>query len=60
MLLWSDRDWGLRRKLLVTAALTKAVTHHALGKQNKDEYQDDSKQEISNPERGWSFSFRAG
>jgi hypothetical protein len=42
------------------AAFTEAMTHHALGKQKKDECQDDYEQEVSNPERGWSFSFMGG
>jgi hypothetical protein len=58
-LLGSDRDWGLRRRLIDTAASEEVVAHHALGKQSQDEYQDDSKYEISNPERGWLFSTRA-
>ena len=40
------------------AASKEAVTHHAMGKQKKDDCQDDYKQELSNPERGWLFSFR--
>ena len=55
-LLWSNGDWGLRRRLIDAAASEEVAAHHALGKQNQDEYQDDSKQEISNPERGWLFS----
>jgi len=55
-LLWSDGDWSLRRRLSDTPASKEVVAHHALGKQNQDDYQDDRKQEISNPERGWLFS----
>jgi hypothetical protein len=39
------------------AALKEAVTHHALGKQKKDECQHDYKHETSNSEVGW-LSFR--
>jgi len=35
------------------SAYTEAVTHHALGKQKKDDCQDDYKQELSNSEPGW-------
>jgi hypothetical protein len=42
------------------AAFTEAVTHHAEGKQRKDERQEDHKKEASKPERGWLFFFRAG
>jgi hypothetical protein len=51
-------DWGLSRNVFDLAALTEAVTHHALGKQKKDDCQDDYKQELPNPERGFLFSFR--
>ena len=37
-------------------ALMEAMTHHALGKQKKDDRQDDYKQELSNSERGWLSS----
>jgi hypothetical protein len=50
--LWSDVDWGLSRKVVDPAPFTEAVTHHALGKQKKDECHDDYKQEGSNPDRG--------
>ena len=38
------------------AALKEAMMHHALAKQNKDDYQDDCKQELSHSERGWLSS----
>jgi hypothetical protein len=38
------------------AAFKEAVTHHALPKEEKDDGQDDYKQELSNPERGWLSS----
>jgi hypothetical protein len=39
------------------AAFKKAVTHHALGKDKKDDCQDDYKQETSDSKLGWlSFS----
>jgi hypothetical protein len=47
-------------RLLDAAPFMEAVAYHALGEQKKDECQDDYKQEVSNPERGRSFSFRAG
>jgi hypothetical protein len=31
----------------------KAVTHHALAKQEEDDYQNDYKQELSDSERWW-------
>jgi hypothetical protein len=60
MLRWSYRDWGLGRELVGAAAFTEAVTHHAEGKQRKDERQEDHKKEASKPERGWLFFFKAG
>jgi hypothetical protein len=36
----------------------KAVTHHALAKQEEDDYQNDYKQELSNSERWWLRSCR--
>ena len=38
------------------AAFKEAVPHHALPKEEKDDGQDDYKQELSNPERGWVSS----
>jgi hypothetical protein len=38
------------------AAFKEAVTHHALPKEEKNDGQDDYKQELSNPERGWLSS----
>jgi hypothetical protein len=40
------------------AASKEAVMHHAVDKEKKDDCQKDYKQELSNPERGWRFSFR--
>jgi hypothetical protein len=40
------------------AALKEAVTHHALAKQKKDDYQEDYKQEVSNSKRGRLWLFR--
>jgi len=40
------------------AASKEAVMHHAIDKEKKDDCQDDYEQELSNPERGWFFSFR--
>jgi hypothetical protein len=40
------------------AAFKEAVMHHAIDKEKKDDRQKDYKQELSNPERGWLFSFR--
>jgi hypothetical protein len=42
------------------AAFTEAVTHHAEGKQRKDERQENHKKEASKPERRWLFFFKAG
>jgi hypothetical protein len=41
------------------AAFKKAVMHHALAEQKKDDCQEDYKQELSNSERGWLSSCRA-
>ena len=41
------------------AAFKKAVMHHALAQQKKDDCQEDYKQELSNSERGWLSSGRA-
>ena len=42
--------------LVAPASSKKAVTHHAVGKQKKEECQDDYKQEFSNPQpHGPSF-----
>jgi hypothetical protein len=38
---------------MVPAAFAEVVAHHALGKQKKDDYQDDCKQETPNSEPGW-------
>ena len=43
-LLWTDGDWSLRRRLGDTTASTEVVAHHALSKQNQDDYQGDSKE----------------
>jgi hypothetical protein len=40
------------------AAFKEAVMHHAMDKEKKDDCQKDYEQELSNPERGWLFSFR--
>jgi hypothetical protein len=40
------------------AASKEAVMHHAIDKERKNDCQDDYEQELSNPERGWLFSFR--
>jgi hypothetical protein len=40
------------------AASTEAMMHHALGKQKKDDCQDDYKQERSNSEPGQLWSCR--
>jgi len=42
------------------AAAKEAVTHHALGKQKKDNCQDDYKQQPSRPELWWLSSGRGG
>ena len=39
------------------AASKEAVMHHAIDKERKNDCQDDYEQELSNPERGWLFSF---
>lgn len=39
-------------------ASKKAMTHHVLAKQKKDDCQDNYKQEMSNSERGWLPSTR--
>jgi hypothetical protein len=41
---------------VVLAAFTEVVTHHALGKQKKDDCQDDCKQETPNSEPGVAFA----
>jgi hypothetical protein len=38
---------------VVPSAFTEVVTHHALGKQKKDDCQDDRKQQTPNSEPGW-------
>ena len=40
------------------AASKEAVMHHAMDKEKKNDCQDDYKQELSDSERGWFFSFR--
>jgi hypothetical protein len=40
------------------ATLKEAMTHHVVGKQKKEDYQDDYKHELSNSERGWLPSAR--
>jgi hypothetical protein len=44
------------------AALKEAVTHHAVAEQKKEDCQEDYKQEVSSPERGWLWllSWRLG
>jgi hypothetical protein len=45
--------------LVAPASSKKAVTHHAVGKQKKEECQDNYKQELSNPQpHGPSFFSR--
>jgi hypothetical protein len=45
--------------LVAPASSKKAVTHHPVGKQKKEECQDNYKQELSNPQpHGPSFFFR--
>jgi hypothetical protein len=39
--------------LVRPTALEKAVMHHALAKEEKDDGQEDCKQALSNSERGW-------
>jgi hypothetical protein len=51
--LWSD---GAVR--VNPAASKEPVPQHVLGKEKKDDHQDDYKQEPSNPERGWLVFFR--
>jgi len=36
-----------------SSAVMEVVTHHVLAKQKKDDYQDEYKQELSKPKRGW-------
>jgi hypothetical protein len=46
-------DWGLSRNVFDLAALTEAVTHHALGKQKKHDHHGNYKQEPYNVEPRW-------
>ena len=50
--LGSDGDWRLSGEVLDLAALTEAVTYHALRNQEKDECQADDQQALSNSEPG--------
>jgi hypothetical protein len=53
---FSGRDGAM---LVAPASSKKAVTHHAVGKQKKEECQDNYKQELSNPQpHGPSFFSR--
>lgn len=51
--LWSDGSFRVN-----LAASKEPVPQHALGKEKKDDGQDDYKQQPSNPERGWISSLR--
>jgi hypothetical protein len=54
---FSGRDGAM---LVAPASSKKAVTHHAVGKQKKEECQDNYKQELSNPQpHGPSFFSRS-
>jgi hypothetical protein len=44
--------------LVAPASSKEAVTHHALGKQKKEECQDNYKQELSNPQPHGPAFFR--
>jgi len=56
--LFSALIWPVGAISVERAASKEAVTHHALEKEKKNDSQDDCKQELSNPECGWLFSFR--